>query len=274
MIKYRYPLFSFLLFVSVTGLAQDVLLPACKNKMVVICHRGDHTHAPENTLAAYQHAIEAGADYVEIDLRTTKDSQLVIMHNITVDHMTGSKGRVKDFMFDSLRMIKVREPQHPEWGLHLIPTFKEVLMLCKGKINIYLDFKEASVAAAFNEIVKAGMEKNVVVYINGAHQYTEWRKIAPQMPLMISLPTAISTKEKMYQLLDSLQVDILDGNYTEYNTETVIAAKEKNVPVWADIQSPDESAAKWEKAVALGLAGLQTDHPRDLIHYLIKKGIR
>lgn len=275
---YKVFIVSFLLlFISilqVSVLAQPVALPKCKHKFIVIAHRGDHTNAPENTLAAYKHAIDAEVDFVEIDLRTTKDSQLVIMHNNTIDHMTGIKGRIKDIPFDTLRQIKVREELHPEWGFHTIPTFKEVLELCKNKINIYLDFKEASVAAAYKEIVHAGMEDHVVVYINEPHQLVEWRKVAPQMPLMISLPKKIETKTEMLQLLAALNVDILDGNYTEYNTETILAAKEKSVPIWADIQAGDEGADRWNKAMTLGLSGLQTDHPKEMVEYLKKKGLR
>jgi glycerophosphoryl diester phosphodiesterase len=266
-------LFS-ILFLSLAGFSQTASLPASKHRCIVIAHRGDHTNAPENTLLAYQHTIEDGADFVEIDLRTTKDSQLVIMHNATIEHMTGMQGQISDFLFDSLRKIKVREPQHPEWGLHNIPTFKEVLQLCKGKINIYLDFKEASVAQTYKEIVAAGMENNVVVYINEPHQFEEWGTIAPNMPLMISLPKAIKSKSDMLQLLQTFNIDILDGDYTEYNAETVLAAKEKNVPIWADVQSPDEGPTQWNAALAIGLAGLQSDHPKALIDFLIAKGIR
>lgn len=265
---------SIILLLQSYAYAQSVSLPECKHQFVVIAHRGNHINAPENTLAAYQHAIDAGADFVEIDLRTTKDSQLVIMHNSTIDHMTAFKGKIKDLLFDSLQQIKVREELHPEWGFHNIPTFKEVLQLCKGKINIYLDFKEASVAAAYKEIINAGMEKNIVVYINEPHQFIEWRKTAPQMPLMISLPQKIKTKQEMIQLLNTYKVDVLDGSYDEYNAETVLAAKEKNIPIWADIQSGDEGADCWEKALLLGLKGLQSDHPKALIEYLTKKGIR
>lgn len=267
-------LFLLPLIIANKGFAQKNNLPLCKSSFIVIAHRGDHTHNAENTLAAYQNAIDAGADYVEVDLRTTKDSQLVIMHNSTINYMTEEKGNVSDYMFDSLRKIPVRDPQHPEWGKYTIPTFKEVLALCKGKINIYLDFKNASVKSTYNEIVSAGMEKHVIVYINEPHQFTEWRAIAPLMPLMISLPVKVKSKDEMYALLDSINIDILDGNFDEYNSATVLAAKQKNVPIWADIQSKDENAERWDKALALGLEGLQTDNPGALIGYLKLKGIR
>jgi glycerophosphoryl diester phosphodiesterase len=94
------------------------------------------------------------------------------------------------------------------------------------------------------------------------------------MPLIVSLPKAVKTKAEMTQLLKTFKVDILDGDYDEYNEETVLAAKEMHIPIWADIQSSDEGSERWDKAIILGLAGLQTDHPGKLIEYLKLKGIR
>src|SRR5215469_9447866 len=80
-------------------------LPAIKHNFIVVAHRGDHTHAPENTLEAFKNAILDSADYVEIDLRTTLDSQLIIMHDASVDRMTNGKGFVKDMTFEVLKKL-------------------------------------------------------------------------------------------------------------------------------------------------------------------------
>lgn len=269
-----------LLFVSLFAInesnAQTTKLPLVRHhhKFIVIAHRGDHTNAPENTIAAYKNAIKIGADFIEVDLRTTKDSQLVVMHDATINRMTGINGSIHNMTFDSLKKLEVRESKHPEWGYQTIPTFQEVLKLSKRKINIYLDFKNASAKAAYNEIVASGMENNVIVYINNPNQFTDWRNVAPNIPLMISLPGKVKTKEALFQVLEKNQTDLLDGNYNEYNAETVAAAKEKNIPIWADIQSVDENPTLWDKALNLSLQGLQTDHPKALIDYLKKKGIR
>ena len=262
------------LFIQSEAAAQKAKLPVCKHSFIVIAHRGDHTQAPENTLQSCQNAINAGCDFVEIDLRTTKDSVLVIMHDANINRMSDRSGNVKDFLFDSLRLINVKDKIHPEWGSYPIPSFKEVLNMCKGKINIYLDFKDADVTAAYNEIAAAGMEKNVVVYVNTMEQYTQWKSIVPQMPLMVSLPENITAKKELDQFLNSYTISVLDGNYKQYNAPMIKCASEKGVPVWADVQSNDESSGIWEKAIALGLTGLQTDHPGKLIEYLIRKNIR
>jgi glycerophosphoryl diester phosphodiesterase len=137
-------------------------IPKPKHNFIVVSHRGDHTHAPENTLAAYSNAIAAGADYVEIDLRTTADSQLVIMHDASVNRMTDDSGLIRNMTWEKLQTLTVRDRAHPEWGRQEIPLFTQVLDLCKGKIYVYLDFKSADPAAAWREIVKRGMEKEVI----------------------------------------------------------------------------------------------------------------
>jgi glycerophosphoryl diester phosphodiesterase len=152
----------------------------------------------------------------------------------------------------------------------MIPTFREVLALCKGKINIYLDFKEASVEAAYKQIREAGMEDHFIVYINNPQQIIDWRRVAPTVPLMISLPKKTDTPELLNAVLSRYSIDLLDGNFDEYNDATVNAAKQKRIPIWADIQNAD-SEVFWNKALELGLDGLQTDHPKALIDFLIKK---
>ena len=268
-----YLLFGFILFTSLTNVvySQQAIIPKSKNGFVVIAHRGNHVAAQENTLAAFQNAINVGADYVEIDLRTSKDSQLVIMHDGTVNRMTNGIGKVSDLTWAELKQLKVIEKNHPEWPEQSIPLFSEVLKLCKGKINIYLDFKNADVNASYQALKKAGMQHSVIVYINAAHQLAEWKKIAPQIPLMVSLPDSVQSAAQLNSFLGQYKIHLLDGSYKEYTVEMVNAAKAKNIPVWPDIQSATEGPEQWEKAINLGFTGLQTDHPEAMVNYLKNK---
>ena len=270
---YSYLLLVFILSASQTNVVdgQKAPIPKSKNAFVVISHRGNHEAAQENTLAAFQNAINVGADYVEIDLRTSKDSQLVIMHDATVNRMTNGIGKVSDLTWAELKQLKVIEKNHPEWPEQSIPLFSEVLKLCKGKINIYLDFKNADVNASYQALKKAGMQHSVIVYINAAHQLVEWKKIAPQIPLMVSLPDSVQSAAELNSFLDQYKIHLLDGSYKEYTVEMVNAAKAKNIPVWPDIQSATEGPEQWEKAINLGFTGLQTDHPEAMVNYLKNK---
>jgi glycerophosphoryl diester phosphodiesterase len=249
-------------------------LPKAEHRFIIVAHRGDHTNAPENTLAAFENAIQDGADYIEIDLRTTLDSQLVIMHDVSVDRMTEGKGFVKDMALETIRKLKVKDKVHPAWGEFEIPLFKEVLRLSKGKINIYLDFKNADPAAAYKEILEYGMEKHVVVYINEEQQLYGWRRAAPAMPLMVSLPDNVKDTFTMKSFLNKMQVEILDGDNEQYTNEMVTFAGKMGHLVLPDIQGSNESGALWEGAIQKGIRALQTDHPKELIKYLIANRLR
>jgi|SRR5579871_4686400 len=253
--------------------AQTALLPVSKHKYIVIAHRGDHVEIPENTIAAYQKAIEHEVDYVEIDLRTTKDSVLVIMHDATVDRMTDGKGKISDFTIAELKKLNVIDKRKDSTKKYPIPTFEEVLQKCRNKIHIYLDFKNASVLQSYQLIKKYGMEKQVIVYINSEEQYKDWRKFFPQMPVMLSMPDTIKNSTQLKTFLAKYPLELLDGDYSDYTSEILQAAKAAGKTVWPDIQSADENL-NWDKALQLGFTGLQTDHPKALIDYLKKKGLR
>ncbi len=254
--------------------AQGSRLPKQQHKTIVVAHRGDHTEAPENTLAAFRNAINNGVDYVEIDLRTSKDGELVIMHDASIDRMTSGEGTLKEKTLAELKQLVVADKAHPEWARESVPTFAEVLQVCKGKTYIYLDFKAASVKATMVLLKKFGMEKSVVVYINSEEQYREWKGLVPDMPLMLSLPDNVKNAQGVTEFLAATSVDILDGSYEDYTPEMVKAAMAKNVPVCPDIQSTHEGPEEWGSALSKGFKGLQTDHPKLLIDYLKKEGLR
>lgn len=262
-------------FAKITDNRDDYLpnpVPAAKHKFTVIAHRGDHTVYPENTLAAYAQAIKDGADYVEIDLRTTKDGQLVSLHNESVDRMTNGKGLVKDLMMTEIEKLKINSTD--ETQKLKIPTFKQILQLCKNKIYLYIDFKEADPTIVTPLLREYGMENQVLVYINNPEQFAAWRKAAPKTPLLLSLPDNVKDSLAMITFINQYKPDALDGDFKQYDHHLLAAAKSRHLPVRPDGQSKAEGPAVWDEVILKGLDGLQTDHPKDLIDYLKQKGLR
>ncbi len=253
--------------------AQHATIPVRKHKFIVIAHRGDHVDVPENTIAAFENAIKHGVDYVEIDLRTTKDSMLVIMHDASVDRMTNGRGAVSDLTYREIKQLKIAGKGKDFAKTYEVPTFEEVLKTCRDRIHIYLDFKNAGVRQCYDMIKQYGMERQMIVYINSSSQYQEWRRLAPSMPVMLSLPGDIKNEGELKTFLDKYPMELLDGDYSDYTAGMVNYANKEGKKVWPDIQSPGE-VANWDKAIETGFMGLQTDHPEALIHYLQKNGLR
>lgn len=246
-------------------------LPASKNKFIVIAHRGDHTRVPENTIEAFKNAIKSGADYAEVDLRTTKDGYLVVHHDATVDRMTDGKGNVKELTLQEIKALAVRGKENNSKKIYRIPEFKEVLAVCKDKINIYLDFKDADVAQTWQQISDAGMQKQVTVYVSSIPLYKTWKKEAPSVPLITSAIEQVKNKDELAFFLSQGSIEVLDNIREKNMVET---ANDYKVAVWLDVESNNEDEAQWKQAMDLGIQGIQTDQPRALIAWLKKNKLR
>lgn len=273
--KYLLGLFSLflILFINVLQAQQKVIFPDEKHNFVVIAHRGDHTQAPENTLLALQHAIETGADYVEVDLRTTKDGHIVNIHDATVDRTTNGKGKVAEMTLKEFRKLRIRDARFPALKKMHPPTFQEILEMAKGKIHLYLDTKSVDPKQVYDQLRAYGMEYSVVVYA-GAEDWRDWKAVAAHLPLMISPPRKASSVEDFYRFWKTQPVDILDGPYLAYTKEIVEAALSWGAHVWPDIQHPNEGPVMWDIPIQAGIRALQTDKPGELIAYLEKLGLR
>jgi glycerophosphoryl diester phosphodiesterase len=250
-----------------------LLLLACASALaqpktvVVIAHRGEHLHHPENTIPAFQSAVDAGADFFELDVRTTSDGKLVLMHDATVDRMTGGKGDVAKLAFEDLRKLEVGVNLGPGFAGTRIPTFDEALTLAQGKIGVYIDSKRISAADAVAAVRSHNMEDRVVVY--GDPKYLkEVGQLSPKMKLM---PEA-KNPATLRTLIDSLALKVAAFDASDFNDETIWVARDARVEIYVDRLGAADNPAGWQDAVDRGAAGIQTDHPAELVQYLKSKG--
>lgn len=258
------------LVLAVAGLVVRVMaadLPEQKHPFTVIAHRGCHTHAHENTLTAINHAIAAGVDYAEIDVRRTSDGHYVLMHDSTLDRMTGAHGAVASLSLAQLRKLSVRDLKRPEIPPDRIPTLGEVLSLAKGRIHLYLDFKSGDRAAVAAAIREAGVERQVLVY-DVVSNVPEWRRVAPQLPLIVSAPDNLKAPKDLIDFARKTGVEVLDGYWSAYSVEMVTSAEAAGIKVWPDIQDGTEKPEYYAKVLKLGFSGAQTDHPERFVAWL------
>jgi glycerophosphoryl diester phosphodiesterase len=132
-------------------------------KMIqVIAHRGDWLNHPENSINSIESCISLGVDIVEIDVRQTKDKQLVLMHDETIDRTTNGSGRVEDWNLNELKQLYLKD----KFG-HLtsekIPTLHEALKTSKNRIALKLDKTYRSFQLTY-EIVKTADQLDQVFF--------------------------------------------------------------------------------------------------------------
>ncbi len=126
-----------LLIPFVYYLVQVMLRTPSLTPMQAIAHRGGLAYKPENTLSAFQNAIDQGVDWLEFDVQMTKDGALVVIHDETVDRTTNGTGAVRDLTLEQIRSLDAG-------GGQKVPTFDEVLQLAKtAGVNILPETKSA-----------------------------------------------------------------------------------------------------------------------------------
>lgn len=124
----------------------DSMKPTWKTRfpVMVIAHRGFSGEAPENTLAAFQKAIEVGSDMLELDIHLTKDHEVVVIHDGTLERTTNGQGKVADLMLKELQRLDAGFRFSPQFSGERIPTLREVLELAQGRILVNIEIKNPS----------------------------------------------------------------------------------------------------------------------------------
>lgn len=134
----------------------------------VFAHRGASGYAPENTLPAFELAEKQGADGIELDVQLTKDGEVVVIHDETIDRTSTGMGAVRDYTLKELRKHSFHNGRNTYRGV-TIPTLAEVLELVKpGRMEVNIELKTGiywypGLEERTAEVVKnAGMEDRVI----------------------------------------------------------------------------------------------------------------
>ena len=244
------------------------LLLLLSNQVSVISHRGEHLSHPENTLPAFQAAIDAGADYFELDVRTTSDGRLVLMHDATVDRTTNATGRVRDMTFDQIRALDAGAKFDPKFAGTRVPTFEEALTLAHGKIGVYVDSKDIAPAALVDALQKTDMLDEVVIY-GGAGFLKNVQALNSSLKVMPEAENAAT----LTKLVSDLHPRVVAFDEGDFKLEVIDVAKQANAAIFVDRLWTQDHLSFWEDAVARGAAGIQTDHPAEVVQYLRSKGL-
>jgi glycerophosphoryl diester phosphodiesterase len=244
-------------------------LGAAAKTIMVIAHRGEHMHHPENTLAALSAAIDIGADYVELDVRTTADGKLVLMHDSTVDRTTNGKGAVSDLTLEQIRALDAGIKSAPEFAGTRVPTFDEALKLAHGKIKIYVDTKKADAQLLVDTIVRHEMQDQVVIYDNPFFLH-DVERILPALKVMPEAESADVCKLEV----QGLKPSVIAFEASDFKPDVIACAKEAKALIFVDRLWEADTPGDWQKAIDMGADAIQTNYPAELVAYLRAHGLR
>jgi glycerophosphoryl diester phosphodiesterase len=234
-------------------------------RTVLACaHRGEHLRHPENSLPAIQAAIDAGVDYVELDIRTSRDGYLVLMHDSTVNRMTDGTGAIRDMTLAEIKKLDLGARFPGKFPGLRIPTFDEALEVTKGKIGVYVDTKNAAPKDLIAAIERYDMGDHVMFYSASVEFLKQIAELRPSWKLM---PEA-NHPAHVQELVTVLHPFVLAFDRHDFNAPTIRAAHDAHLGIFVDLLNPQD----WESGIAAGVAGIQTDYPAELMAFLRARG--
>jgi len=237
-------------------------------QIVVVSHRGEHLAHPENTLPAFEAAIEVGADFFELDVRTTSDGRLVLMHDGTVNRTTGGTGKVRELTFDQIRALDAGAKFDAKFTGTKVPTFEEGLNLAHGKIGVYVDCKELSPADLVAALKKTDMLQNVVIYGDPGFL----KGVLALEPSLAAMPEA-GNVARLEKLAGDLNLRVAAFDKGDFKDDVIAVAKRLKFKIYVDRLWDADKPEFWQDAVDRGADGIQTDHPAALVEYLRAHGL-
>jgi glycerophosphoryl diester phosphodiesterase len=254
----------------------EMVVPYWTGKLpvMVIAHRGFSGQAPENTLASFKKAIESGSDMIELDVRLSKDGQVVVVHDNTIDKTTNGRGKVADYTLKELKQFDAGSWFAPQFSGEQIPTLKEVLESAKGRILVNIEIKNESLGQyavtdladrALREVKKAEMADRVIFSSFYPSALARIKERDPRIWVAL-----------LYNRSWNYLPEITRGNpFSILNLRNSYLTKDKIAKIHREGMRVNvytvNSEEEMEQFVGWGIDGIITNHPDRLIKILQKK---
>lgn len=240
---------------------------------VIIAHRGNSAHAPENTLASFESAVQAGADWVELDVHLTADGEAIVIHDETVDRTTSGKGAVRDRTTAQLQALDAGSWFDPKFAGERLPTLDQVLARMKGRAPVLIELKHVQDAERLLrrclELVREhGMGKRVRFHTFYPANLAALKKLAGSIPYDFLYNDA---KKRHLAVLYAKAHRAAGYNPSLVNTSRQVVgfARRLGLSVWSYTADTED---EFRKALALGVDGIITDRPAELRAFLAGSG--
>ncbi|MBS7624065.1 glycerophosphodiester phosphodiesterase [Candidatus Bathyarchaeota archaeon] len=219
-----------------------------------IGHRGAKAYEPENTIRSFKRALELGVNAIELDVRKTKDNELVVIHDAEVDRTTNGKGLVSELTLKEIKELSTEKGEK-------IPTLEEALEFLDRKVKILIELKEVGIEDKVLELVKKkGLEDNVIII---SFYEEALRKIRDLNDKVETGLIYVKHKDPVGAAL-SLRAQYLFPMYKFAHTSLIKKAHEKGLKVVVWTINAQEEAIEYAKKGVDGIASDRPDILRDI----------
>ncbi|WP_053372648.1 glycerophosphodiester phosphodiesterase [Paenibacillus sp. FJAT-27812] len=258
--------------------------PNTPEGFLIIAHRGASGYAPENTMAAFEEAEKLGSDFIEYDVQFSKDRELVVIHDDTVDRTTEHTGSVDQYTLNELKGMDAGISSSAEEEDKTISSFQEVMDRFAGKMGMLIEIKDSKLFPGIEEkvaeIVRQYEQRHNYTAFKGNGQLQGMAKIKNSSGIIIQsydfdstrrmhdllpdIPVAALVHEDQHPLTDETLDELtsyaayINYTYDLLDEELVQKIHDRNRKVIAWTIQNDSDMERMKK---LGVDGVITDYP-------------
>ena len=230
----------------------------------LICgHRGSRAHAPENTMAGFARAVALGADLIELDVRLTRDGEMVIIHDATVDRTTDGTGRVDERTWEEMRALDAGVRYGASFAGERFPSLGEVLDWARGRVYLAVEVKvpppldPAVLVRIAVAIAAAGMADQVTMHYIPQPDISAVHTVDPAMQILCDWSATVRDLPGAIRRTAALGGAGVIWSMTEATAAMVAQARDAGLAVYANECPP--TPADVREARSRGIAILEAD---------------
>ncbi len=218
----------------------------------IVGHKGAAGYAPQNTLTSFQMAIAIGCDRAELDVRRTKDGQVVVFHDDEVSNLTNGVGFVSEMTLAELKKLDCEQGEK-------IPTLQEVIDICKDKIDLQIELKADGTPELVNDLIlKNDIQDQVVITSFRDYLLKEIKQLNPNLKVGLLFKTD-EVMSKIWELADGIPLDFFAPFSGLVTKEFVDKAHSFEKSVYAYRVNEKELG---DKLIEMGVDDIGTDFPK------------
>ncbi len=248
-------------------LARQALKTTRGRRPKIAHHRGASRYAPENTLLALEKSIRLGADFVEFDVRTTRDGKHILLHDGTLNRTTNGRGAVRDQEAAEIAALDAGSWFGRAFRGAAVPSLDEFLDTASRRVELYVDAKDIAPKALAEVFSRHGLTERAVVY-QGVAYLEELRRIEPRIRRMPPL----RDPSKLDAAVDRVQPYAFDTQWSILSKELIDRCHSKGVKVFSDALGQHESIPHYQRAIRDGIDVIQTDYPLRVLRAIALEG--
>jgi glycerophosphoryl diester phosphodiesterase len=222
--------------------------------MLKIAHRGAKAYEPENTLQAFQKALELNSDGIELDVHLSADGHIIVMHDDTIDKMTNGKGDINSYTLAELKSFRIA-------GKFQIPTLNEVFDLVDKKCFINVELKNADTSKNVVSLIEEYINKKSWNYEHFIISSFDWNALKEVQNLNPNIPIGVLTEEDLDMALafaETIKAKAIHPDFQLLNKEKVQEIQKKGFLVFPWTVNSEEDI---QKVKSYHVNGIISDNP-------------